>query len=188
MIARAVNALAVLVQLQIMSNFLLALDQSTATTGYAVFKGQELLTYGHISPIGKDYMERISKLREWLARILDTMDGDIEVAIEDIQLQEFEPNGGKRARDFGVVTYKKLAHVQGALLSLLVERNIKYQVVPSASWKKTCKIAGKHRDEQKRNAQAFAMSTYGLKPTQDEADAVCIAHHVLHSSAGFDWS
>ena len=67
-----------------MDKFLLALDQSTATTGYAVFKGQELLTYGHISPSGKDYIERIAKLRKWLEGILDTMDGDIEVAIEDI--------------------------------------------------------------------------------------------------------
>ena len=67
-----------------MSKFLLALDQSTATTGYAVFKDRELLTCGHISPSGKDYLERIFKLRKWLAGILDTMDGDIEVAIEDI--------------------------------------------------------------------------------------------------------
>lgn len=119
-----------------MSKFLLALDQSTAVTGYAVFKGQELITYGHIHPEG-EYMLRISKLRDWLENIIDTLNGDVKVIIEDIQLQEYEPNGKKiKAKDFGVVTYKKLAHVQGALLSLLEKEDIKYDVVSSSAWKK----------------------------------------------------
>ena len=49
-----------------MSKFLLALDQSTQTTGYAVFKDRELITVGHISPSGNDYMKRIVKTRNWL--------------------------------------------------------------------------------------------------------------------------
>ena len=78
-----------------MAKFLLALDQSTQTTGYAVFKDRELIAVGHISPSGNDYMKRIVKTRNWLERIITTLDGEVEVVLEDIQLQELEPNGTK---------------------------------------------------------------------------------------------
>ena len=172
------------------SKFLLALDQSTQTTGYAIFQDSKLLTYGHIDPTG-EYIERIAKLRKWASSVCDSLDDELEIAIEDIQLQEFEPNGGKRvSKDFGVTTFKKLAHVQGALLSLFAERKIKYHIVSSNSWKSLCKIQGRRRDEQKRNAQQFVIDTYEIKPTQDEADAICIGHYVLKTqsaSTGINW-
>ena len=179
-----------------MTNFLLALDQSTQTTGYAIFKDGELIRSGHVSPTG-EYITRIVKLRAWVNQVINTLlafseDAIVEVAIEDIQLQEFEPNGGKRvSRDLGVTTFKKLAHVQGALLTLFEELKIKYHIVPSATWKNQCKITGKKRDEQKRKAQEFVITNYNIKPTQDEADAVCIGHSVLKKepqTSGFDWS
>ena len=79
-----------------MIKYLLALDQSTATTGFAMFRNGELLKAGHVSPIEKDYVERIVALRQWIERIINTLDSELEVALEDIQLQQFEPNGGKR--------------------------------------------------------------------------------------------
>lgn len=180
------NAPAVLVQP--LSKFLLALDQSTATTGYAIFKDQELLTYGHLSPDG-EYLNRIVELRDWVDKVTESLNNDLEVAIEDIQLQEYEPNGGKKfSKDFGVTTYKKLAHVQGAILSLIVKKNIPYYIVPSAAWKKTCQIKGRIRNEQKKNAQEFVIKNYNIKPTQDEADAICIGYHILQNCVGFDWS
>ncbi len=169
-----------------MSHFLLALDQSTQCSGYAIFREQELLTVGHVSPTG-EYIERIVKLKQWLDKITDDLGSDFEVAIEDIQLQEFEPNGKGRSRDMGVTTFKKLAHVQGAILTLLAEKGIKYTIVPSSVWKKTCNVKGKRRDEQKKNAQDFIIDTYKIKPTQDEADAACIGFHILKNK-GFDWS
>lgn len=173
-----------------MVDYLLALDQSTATTGYAIFQDGKLLTVGHVSPTGGSHIVRIVKLRKWLKNIISTLDGNIEVAIEDIQLQQFEPNGGrKQSRDMGVTTYKKLAHVQGVLMCLLEDKGIKYYVVSPASWKSACGIGGKYRDDQKARAQEFAKVTYGLTPTQDEADAVCIGHYILkNSSVDHDWS
>lgn len=170
-----------------MAHKILALDQSTQCSGYALFEEQELVKVGHISPDG-EYIERIVKLKQWLDKITDELGNDFEVAIEDIQLQEFEPNGGSRARDFGITTFKKLAHAQGAILTLLAEKGIKYTVVPSSVWKKTCGIKGKQRNEQKKNAQNFAIDTYKIKPTQDEADAVCIGFHILKNNSKFDWS
>ena len=177
-----------------MAKFLLALDQSTQTTGYALFENDKLIKSGCYNPSG-DYLERIVRLREWVKGIIEEhieKNNIIEIAIEDIQLQEFEPNSGKRvARDFGVVTFKKLAYVQGALLSLFELMKINYQVIPSNTWKSYCKIAGRRRDEQKKNAQEFIQNTYAKKVTQDEADAICIGHCALQlnkAQAGFDWS
>ena len=74
---------------------------------------------------------------------------------------------------------------------MCAERGIKYSIIPSSTWKKTCKITGGKRDEQKKSAQTFVLQHYKTKATQDEADAICIGHHVLSTgsdSPGFDWS
>ena len=62
-----------------------------------------------------------------------------------------------------------------------------HTAVPSTSWKSTLGIKGKDRPEQKRNAQAYVLQTYNLKPTQDECDAICIGTHYMKSK-DFDWS
>ena len=168
------------VSVQPLSKFLLALDQSTATTGYAIFRDQELLTYGHLSPDG-EYLNRIVELRDWVDKITESLNNELEVAIEDIQLKEYEQ------KDNRIQLYFQ-QHVQGAILSLIVKKKIPYYIVPSAAWKKTCKIKGRVRNEQKKNAQEFVINNYNIKPTQDEADAICIGYHVLQNCAGFDWS
>ena len=171
-----------------MAKYLLALDQSTTETGYAIFLDGQLLQHGHIAPKGKDYMVRIAKLRDWVNRIIEILGDDLEVAIEDIQLQEFEPNGtGKRSYDMGITTYKKLAHVQGALLSLFASKDVPYQLVFSGSWKKTCGIRKTYRNEEKKAAQQFVLKTYGVSATSDEADAICLGYHVLNIQ-GHDWT
>ncbi|MCM1324366.1 MAG: hypothetical protein NC218_09400 [Acetobacter sp.] len=93
-------------------------------------------------------MARIVKLRAWINSLIDAVNGDLEVVIEDIQLQTF----GHGPSDVGLQTYKKLAHVQGALLSLFAEKNIPYYIVLAASWKHTCGVKGRAREEQKANA------------------------------------
>jgi len=47
----------------------------------------------------------------------------------------------------------------------MVELRIPYQVVSSNTWKSKLEIKGKQRAEQKRNAQAWVLNTYGLKCT-----------------------
>jgi hypothetical protein len=90
-----------------------------------------------------------------------------------------------------VVTFKTLAEVYGVIHQLLDEKKIPYQIIPSVTWKSTLGIKGKNRQEQKKNAQLWVISTYNEKPTQDECDAICIGEHIIrHNSenAGFDWA
>lgn len=89
-----------------------------------------------------------------------------------------------------VQTFKVLAEVFGVIYELITELDLPYMVVFSGTWKSTCGIKGRARDEQKRNAQIYVNNTFGIKATQDESDAICIGVHALKnlSVAEYDWS
>lgn len=162
-----------------MKKYLLALDQSSQTTGWSLFENEKLKDYGKVDPKG-EYLDRIVALRKWLQETLENYkigsDYEIEVAVEEIQLQQIPGTD----REGNVVTFKKLAHVQGVVLELLVEMGITYKIVASSSWKSTCGIKGKARAEQKRNAQIYIEQKYGIKVIQDICDSICIGEHYLH--------
>lgn len=162
---------------QPMSN-LLALDQASRTTGYAIFNGDKLIKYGHWTFNDEDIGDRLKQLRAIILSIINEFQID-QIAFEDIQLQAGVGNN--------VATHKTLAEVFGIIHELSCELNIPYNVVHSQSWKSTCEIKGKTRPEQKRNAQLFIEQQYGIKPTQDESDAICIGIHALTLKQNFQW-
>lgn len=82
-----------------------------------------------------------------------------------------------------------LAEVFGVILELLQERKMPYYVIAPNVWKATFKIAGRGRAEEKKASQAYIVENYGIKCTQDEADAACIGLHILKSQeTSFDWA
>lgn len=166
--------------------YLLALDQATQTTGWALFENGKLIQQNIYSPSGT-LEERLVKIRKWLNEFLDQYPNEIEVAIEEIQLQSNRPG---QSRDMGVTTYKKLAYVQGIIIELLTSKNIHYSIVPSSSWKSTCRIKGKGSQEQKENAANYVFEQFNIRPIQDACDAICIGQHCLITSqqpAGLNW-
>lgn len=162
---------------------ILALDQSSRITGWAVFDGHDLCEYGKIvydSAIPIE--ERLYKLRNKVADLIDKYKID-EVVLEDIQLQNNVVNN--------VQTFKTLAEVYGVLSELCYELNIPQSAVLASSWKHTLGIKGANRAAQKKNAQDYVVATYNCKPTQDECDAICIGTHKVKNmptQTGFDWS
>lgn len=171
-------------EVPLMDNIIIALDQSTQISGYSIYKNNMLIDYGHLSPSG-DYLHRIVKLVKWLDAQINKYFGDkITVLIEEIQLQQTPDSKGL----LNVETFKKLAHCQGALLEYLVENKIPYSIVPSSTWKSKCGIKGRGRIEQKKNAQLYVEKEFGIKATQDEADAICIGKsYILKEKDSFDW-
>jgi hypothetical protein len=104
---------------------------------------------------------------------------------EDIQLQANQGNN--------VDTFKKLAEVFGVIYELLTELNISNRAVLSTVWKSKLKLlhgTGQKRESQKQEAQRWVVETYGVKPTQDESDAICIGvwASLTQPEKGFDWS
>ena len=165
---------------QVASKFIIALDQSTQLTGYAIFQDKDLIAHGVFSPSG-DYEHRIVKLRQWLLDKLEPLKSNVEVYFEDIQLQDL--GGG----NIGVTTFKKLAHVQGALIVTCIEEDVPYTIVPAATWRKTCGVKGRVRSEYKPAAQAHVLEKYGIQATEDEADAICIGEYGVKNFS-LDWS
>lgn len=164
---------------------LLALDQASHTSGYSIFYDDKLEAYGKFTFDDEDIGERLYKIREKIKELIDKYDIN-EVAFEDIQLQNNVGNNVK--------TFKILAEVFGIVYELVTELKIPHTAVLSGTWKSTLGIKGRDRQEQKRNAKAYVIQTYGVKPTQDEADAICIGAHMTNKPkakpvvADHDWS
>ena len=161
---------------------LLALDQSSTVTGWAIFIEGELKDWGHLTTNMSDIGDRLVQIRNFILNKFDEWDIDT-VAFEDIQLQT---NVGRHAQ-----TVKALANVYGVVYETAIEFNKKYMIIPSVTWKSKLNIKGRQRAEQKRNAQQYVKDNYNIKPTQDEADAVCIgicANILENEEKGHDWS
>ena len=157
---------------------ILSLDQSTRVTGFAVFDNGSLIKVGKfdISPAG-NIGDRLVRFRKKIISLIEEHDIN-KVCFEEIQLQNNVMNN--------VDTFKKLANVYGVLLETLVEINMDYEIVSSNTWKSKCGIRKLGREKEKKAAQDFVQTTYGIKVTQDEADAICLGYSSL--TFDFDWS
>lgn len=149
---------------------LLALDQASKVTGWAIFEDGELKSYGKISLDDPNTDTRLVQLRQDIQTLVADYNID-EVIFEDIQQQNNVANN--------VQTFKVLAEVYGVVSELLQELQIPHSTVFAASWKSTLGIKGRTRAEQKKNAQLYVEQNYGIHVIQDIADAVCIGtHHI----------
>lgn len=149
---------------------LLALDQASKCTGWAIFEDGELKSYGKISLDDPNTDIRLVQLRQGIQTLVADYNID-EVIFEDIQQQNNVTNN--------VQTFKVLAEVYGVVSELLQEIQIPHSAVLAASWKSTLGIKGRTRAEQKKNAQLYVEQNYGIHVIQDIADAVCIGTHYI---------
>lgn len=151
---------------------ILALDQASRVTGYAIFEDDNLIDSGTFTLTDDDVGERLVQLRNTIINFIEQQKINV-VLFEDIQLQ---------AGAAGVTTYKVLAEVFGVIQELVTEKAIEYHIIHSQTWKSALNIKGKARTEQKRNAQAYVADTFNLKVTQDAADAICIGAAYIKSN------
>ena len=163
---------------------LLALDQSSRITGWSIFEDGKLVTYGKFNAesVGENIGERLEYIRNKVKTLIEE-NQITEVIMEDIQMQGNVVNN--------VQTFKVLAEVFGVISELLVEMKIPQSAVLASSWKSALGIRGRARAEQKRNAQEWVVNTYGVRPTQDECDSICIGAHRNKNATvevGFDWA
>lgn len=157
---------------------LLALDQSSRISGWAIFKDGELEDCGKFELTG-EIGRRLVDLKEEIISLVEKQEVT-KIAFEDIQLQGNVMNN--------VATYKTLAMVFGVVMEQAEEENIPYEVVPSSTWKSKLGIKGRARAEQKRAAQEWVINTYKVKPSQDTCDAICIGASILRTPQDHDWS
>ena len=89
-----------------MGRRILALDQSSRTSGYAIFVEGHLETFGHFTIKDEDIGIRLLKIRQQVETLVNKYD-ITEAIIEDIQLQTNVSNN--------VATFKALAEVFGVI-------------------------------------------------------------------------
>ena len=156
-----------------MERRLLALDQSSRISGYAIFVDENLIAHGSINLTEEDVGQRLVLIRKEVTKLIHKYDIN-EIAFEDIQMQASVGNN--------VQTFKILAEVFGVILMLCTELKINYTIISSNTWKSTLKIKGKKRSEQKQDAQRYVLEHYGIKAIQDTVDAICIGAHMIANS------
>lgn len=161
---------------------ILALDQASRITGWAVFDGNTLLKYDKFAFDDYDFGLRLQKIRNKVKSLIEEYEID-KVYFEDIQLQSSIGDN--------VATFKKLAEVFGVIYELLTELNIPNEAILSTVWKGKLNLLhgrGQDRSAQKRAAQDYVVQNYKIKPTQDECDAICIGVYGILTNSTNDWS
>lgn len=143
----------------------LAIDQATGVVGFSVLKGvkEEDLIYYKEFTLNKrdDILTRIDCVLKEIANQIKEHKPDV-VVIEDIQFQN------------NAQTFKKLAWLQGIIIYYLKRKNIEYDIIAPSVWRKKNQIRGRLRKEQKANAIIFVQNHYGIKLTDDVAEAILL--------------
>ena len=159
---------------------ILALDQATHDTGWAIFDDRSVIKFGTVKLSEGDLDKRINDLKVWLANMIEIWKPD-KVIMEDIQLQEKKQNrtweNDTGDHVMNVNTFKTLAQLQGVLADYLYEKKVRYEFVHTAVWREQCGIAGKYRADKKKSAQLKVLEWFDLSVTNDEADALCIGYY-----------
>lgn len=146
---------------------ILALDQSTRVTGWAIMEDHQLISFGHIAYEDDNIIKRIVKLCKYIEDLIATYQ-PTKIILENIQMQAGN-----------VDTFQKLAWVQGAIQYMLAAKYSQpFKLVYPTEWRAKCdflKGKDKGRASQKKVAQEWVKQQFNQKCTQDEADAICIA-------------
>ena len=145
---------------------ILALDQATHISGYAVFNNKNLIDYGSFEAIGDNDIERSVSVKQWMISLIDQYEIDF-VGLEGIQYQTAA----------GVTTFETLARLQGILAATCVEEKIQYKIIPTNTWRNHCGVKGKSRPDRKRSMQRLVEEWFKLRPSEDECDAIGIGKY-----------
>lgn len=153
---------------------ILALDQATAISGYAVLEDGVCIESGVIDlSRDKDAERRIGYMMTSLCHIIATSNADL-VVFEDIQKQ------------VNVSTYKSLARIQGAIMTWCYYHDVEFYCILPTAWRKKLGFhqgKGVKSKELKQQAIAYIKDRLDKDVGPDEADAICIGLSHFATSA-----
>ena len=163
--------------------YLLALDASTKSSGFAIFSNTKLLACNCITASSNELYKRIHKMVDSILTIVEQM------GINTIVMEEVIPDHSKNTNTFRALMYlQALIHIE------MHDKHpeVQIEMVYPSSWRSVCGIEdgrSSRREQKKQKDIAFANQTYGLSLTNDDtADAVCIGHAYLHPKKEKDYS
>ena len=149
---------------------ILAFDQATLKTGYALFDGEDMVEHGVLERGKKEFKDTDTRCRA-MALAIDEMirekAPDI-VIIEDVVFQHNNPK-----------TLIQLARIQGEVIGYCDMAEVPIHIMPAVTWRKALGFKpNQPRIDLKAEAQQFVLDTFDLFVTDDEADAICMAYVV----------
>lgn len=149
----------------------LALDQATKVSGWAIFSNEKLIKYGTFETQLENEIQRDIQIKNWLINVIKNWGIDF-VALEGVQYEE----------RFGVTTFATLARLQGILMSLLEEMEVQYTICHTATWRNFCQVKGKTRTDKKKSMQLKVKEWYDITVNNDCADAIGIGHYAVNKT------
>ena len=149
----------------------LALDQATKVSGWAIFSNEKLIKYGTFETQLENEIQRDIQIKNWLINVIKNWGIDF-VALEGVQYEE----------RFGVTTFATLARLQGILMSLLEEMEVQYTICHTATWRNFCQVKGKTRADKKKSMQLKVKEWYDITVNNDCADAIGIGHYAVNKT------
>lgn len=145
---------------------ILAFDQSTKKTGWAIFRDQDLTKCelidcdnSKLSPA-----ERFEKMCRAVQDVIDMVKPDF-VVMEEVAMQ---------TNAHALIT---LSRLQGVIISACFQSKIEFYIYPPSSWRKELGFQqgkGHSRKDLKKQAIAYCKEHHGVDLDEDRADAVCI--------------
>lgn len=152
----------------------LALDQATKVTGYAIFDDGKLVKYGSFATTQDDEIERCVTVKNWLVSMIQNWHPD-HIGLEGIQYQAKVFDGDTVG---SVTLFQTLAHLQGTLMVTCHELGVPYRVCHTQVWRNGCGVKGRSRADKKKSMQLLAKNWYNISATDDEADAIGIGYYM----------
>lgn len=139
----------------------IAFDQATIHTGWSIFEGSSLKKQGLIDASNASC--RLTGMAMLVCRKIDETAPDL-VVIEDTAYQS------------NASVYKVLCQLQGTIIGHCVEHGIPYLILAPTAWRKKLGFeqGNLKRPELKRLAVDYVENIYGIRVSDDVAEAVCI--------------
>lgn len=148
-----------------MSKILIALDESTTCTGYAVFNDSELIKHGLFALKSKDVLERVSYIMEEIEKLIKTYKPN-NMVIEDVQIT------------MNAATAKSLLGLQFMIEVYAHRNNISCETYRTTKWRKILGLSNSRSLDRKAKKQEtidYVKDKYGIEILKDdESDAIAI--------------
>ena len=148
-----------------MSKILIALDESTTCTGYAVFDDGELIEHGIFSFKSKNVLERVSLIMEEIENLINTYKPN-NMVIEDVQIT------------MNAATAKSLLGLQFMIEVYAHRNNISCETYRTTKWRKILGLSNSRSLDRKAKKQEtidYVKDKYGIDVLKDdESDAIAI--------------
>ncbi len=147
------------------NKILIALDESTTSTGYAVFKNSTLIEHGIFSSKSKDVLERVSYIMEEIEKLIKKYKPS-DMIIEDVQIT------------MNAATAKSLLGLQFMIEIYAHRNNISCETYRTTKWRKILGLSNSKTLDRKAKKQEtidYVKNKYRIEVLKDdESDAIAI--------------